>query len=273
MKSPIKWHGGKSYLSKWIIDQFPSRMRYTHYCEPFAGSLSVLFQHNPDGKSEVVNDMHSGLMDFWYCLQKMPHTLIHALTVTPLSQSVFEKSLEKPEAEMTIDRAYWFFVRYRQSRQGLGKNYCTPTIRTRRGMNENVSAWLSAVDGLQEAVGRLRRVEVRCMDAVTFIGQYDHENALFYVDPPYLHSTRVTRADYEHEFTEQQHVQLLAVLSGISGKFVLSGYPSELYDQYARDCGWRTESIEIDNKASGKKEKQKKTECLWMNFRNDEVKP
>lgn len=263
---PIKWHGGKSYLASWIIEHFPSRERYTHYNEAFAGGLSVLFEHDPIGKSEAVNDLNGGLSNFWKVLAQTPDRLIRALWGTPLSQSEFLEALKLNHDPDAVKKATAFFIRYRQSRQGLGKDYCTPTTRTRRGMNENVSAWLSAVDGLQEAHDRLRRVEVRNMDAVKFIEQYDHEKALFYLDPPYVHETRVTTKDYECEMSIDDHRRLLECLKSVKGMFLLSGYPNAMYSQYASENGWCVDYREIDNKASSKKSKEKKTEALWSNY-------
>jgi DNA adenine methylase len=277
MNQPIKWHGGKSYLASWILEHFPGRDRYTHYNEPFAGGLSVLFAHDFEGKSESVNDLNTDLTIFWQVLahEQLSARFIKAMSCVPLGNLSFEQSKAATQAPvvayeswegMALHRASAFFVRYRQSRQGLGKDYCTPTTRTRRGMNENVSAWLSAVDGLPEAFERLRRVEVRSMDAVKFIEQYDHEKAFFYLDPPYLHETRVTKKDYECEMSKEDHCRLLECLKNIKGMFLLSGYPSELYRQYSIENDWSMDCREIDNKASGKKSKDQKTECLWWNY-------
>ena len=104
------------------------------------------------------------------------------------------------------------------------------------------------------------------MDAVKFIQQYDHERALFYLDPPYLHETRVATKDYEIEMSVDDHSRLLDCLSNIRGKFLLSGYPNTLYDQAAVTNGWCSVQREIDNKASGKKAKDTKTEVIWMNY-------
>jgi DNA adenine methylase len=101
-------------------------------------------------------------------------------------------------------------------------------------MNEQVSAWLTAVDGLPEAHQRLRKVEIRSMDATKFIARYDHKNALFYCDPPYLHSTRAAKNAYEFEMDESDHISLIKCLKQI--------------------------------KASSSKTKELKTECLWMNY-------
>lgn len=274
---PIKWHGGKSYLASWILDHFPSRELYTHYNEPYAGGLAVLFAHDPNEKSEAVNDLNTDLTIFWQVLanEELAERFMKSMSCVPLGNLSFERSKAETQAPadandswsaMALRRASDFFIRYRQSRQGLGKDYCTPTTRTRRGMNENVSAWLSAVDGLPEAHERLRRVEIRNMDAIDFIRAYDHERALFYLDPPYVHETRVTTNDYEHELSIEGHRRLLECLTGIQGMFLLSGYQNELYSQYATENGWSVDYREIDNKASGKKSKDKRVEVLWRNY-------
>lgn len=138
--------------------------------------------------------------------------------------------------------------------------------RTRRGMNEQVSSWLTAVEGLPEVHARLKRVVILNDDALKVIRQQDGENTLFYCDPPYLHETRASTGEYQHEMTEEQHRALLLTLALVKGKFILSGYPSKLYDEFATRHGWRCQTVEIDNKASSAKSKEKKTECLWMNY-------
>jgi DNA adenine methylase len=271
MSQPLKWHGGKHYLASWILSHFPAREAYTHYAEPYAGGLSVLFAHDPEGKSETVNDVNGELINFWSVLASHEYAqeFIRAASCIPLSEDTFAASKywsDKPEQCSRVERALFFFVRYRQSRQGLGKDYTTPTKRTRRGMNEQVSAWLSAVDGLPEAHQRLRSVELRNKPAMAFIREYDHPQAMFYCDPPYLHETRVTTSDYEYEMSPKDHQELVDCLATIEGKFLLSGYDSEMYRDAAAKHGWRSVSKEIDNKASGKKNKEKKIEWLWMNY-------
>ena len=133
-------------------------------------------------------------------------------------------------------------------------------------MNEQASSLLTAIEGLPEIHERLKSVVILNDDAVKVIKQQDGEKTLNYLDPPYLHETRFSTGEYENEMSKAQHFALLDCLGHIEGKFILSGYPSKLYDDVAERFGWRCVEKQIDNKASSKKTKEMKTECLWMNF-------
>lgn len=272
---PHKWHGGKSPLASWLHSLAPKD--YTHRNIVYAGGLGEFWNWLPiEGISEAVNDANYELANFYHVLrspQLFPS--FHAgVDATLFGQSERERAkghCDEFEGKGVTDYAVWravqFFVRYRQSRQGLGKDYATPTTRTRRGMNENMSAWLSAVDGLAECHERLRRVEIRNLDAPEFIRIYDHPLALFYRDPTYRHKTRSTTKEYgPFEMTDEQHIVLLNTLLDVSGKFMLSGYRSDMYDRWALNGGWNRHDKDVDNKASSAKSKERKTECVWTNY-------
>lgn len=271
---PIKWHGGKSYLAPKIRELFAP---HTRYCEPYFGGGAVLLAGDGEGVAEYANDINHNLSHFWFVLREpgLFPDFVRRAQCQPLSEPDFDKACERLASRfveagvfprLPTEAAVDFFVVNRQSRQGLGRDFATPTRRLRRGMNEQVSAWLSAVDGLPEFHARLRRVEIRCMDALAFIRELDSPETLFYCDPPYLHETRSSTGEYEHEMTYEQHEALLHYLHRIRGQFLLSGYHSELYDKFAAVAGWRCVEFEIDNKASSKKAKEKKTECVWLNY-------
>jgi DNA adenine methylase len=269
--NPLKWHGGKSYLANWILGFEPKDC--VHYVEPYFGGGAVLFAREP-GKSEYVNDLNSNLTLFWRYLQDPVafDVLKRRLEATPLSEREFKKAQDilasKPRPADTTERAWAFFVVARQSRQGLLEDFATMSRnRTRRGMNEQASSWLSAIEGLPDAHERLRGVVVACKPALEVIRQQDGPKTWFYLDPPYLHETRTATDAYSRfEMGFDDHVELLETLTGISGKFALSGYPSALYNDFASSFGWRMESTVIDNKSSSKKKKDSKVECLWMNY-------
>ena len=266
---PLKWHGGKHYLAPKIVDLMP---RHLHYVEPYFGGGAVLFAKPCEGVSEVVNDIDGDLTNFWKVLQDEHQfsMLARRLDGTPFSESEWEdyqdvlagRSQDPPHV-----RAAAFFVRYRQSRQGLGKDFATLSRnRTRRSMNEQVSAWLSAVEGLPEAHERLQRVVILDHDALGVIRQQNGPKTHFYIDPPYLHETRTATSCYRHEMTYEQHQELVLLLSHIQGTFQLSGYRNKLYDSFARRHNWRRVEFNLPNNASGKKQKERMTECLWLNY-------
>lgn len=272
MRSPTRTHGGKYYLASDIVALMPEHKRYL---EAFAGGLSVLFAKPYEGVVEFVNDLNGELTNFWDVLTRPTAfgQLQRMAEATPLSEAVFEDidaiedKLYRHDFGPDATRAYKFLVRNRMSRQGLGRDYCTPTVRPRRGMNENVSAWLSTIDGLADVHARLRRVEVWRRPAIEAIKMLDGEDLLVYADPPYVFSTRKTKGEYGmHEMTDAQHVELLDCLSQMKGKFILSGYANKMYDSAANLHGWRRVDFDLPNNASSKKTKERKIECVWMNY-------
>jgi DNA adenine methylase len=63
---------------------------------------------------------------------------------------------------------------------------------------------------------------------------------------------------------EDQHAELLAVISNSKGLVMLSGYPSDLYDRRLRD--WHRHEFTLPNQAAGGKHKRQMTEVVWCNF-------
>lgn len=272
MNSIIRRHGGKKYLAQHIVRMFPP---HTRYIEPYFGSGAVLFQKSSDGITETINDLDKHLTNFWKVLQheKFFEEFARRIQATPFSEFEFEESQEvlktkrsDPEKKISLENAIAFFISNRQSRQGMQKNFATPSSRTRRKMNEQCAAWLTAVERLPEVHARLKRVEIRCLEAVDFIRKYDSEQTAIYADPPYPTETRRLKNAYQHEMTKDDHTKLLDCLTAVKGKFIISTYASDLYESYSQANNWNMTVIPIDNKASSAKKKEIKYETLYYNF-------
>lgn len=264
IQAPLKWHGGKWYLAPKIVALMP---KHVHYVEPFAGGLSVLLAKDPTGISEVVNDLNGDLSNFWNVLRCPTETekLQRYLEATPFSEDLFRRVIESPEGGTAVDRAWRFFVRCRQSLAGRMNGFATLSKnRVRRGMNEQASAWLGAIEGLAEVHARLKRVVILNRDALAVIRSEDTLNTLFYLDPPYLHETRTSTAVYQHEMSYQDHANLLDAILDCKGKVMLSGYRSDLYELKLK--GWKEHVFELPNQASGGREKRLMEEIVWCNF-------
>jgi len=282
----LKWWGGKQHLAKKIIDLMP---RHLHYVEAYCGGMAVLLNKNPfdirhqwgsvsseQGISEVANDIDGELQNFWSVLQqeKTFQRFRRIMEAIPFSERAFDEAANYRErtGDDVIDAVH-FFVRCRQSRTGEFRDFATLSKnRTRRRQNEQVSAWWNSIEGLENVRERLRRVVILNRPAAEVIQQQDGEKTLFYCDPCYLHydedgtPIRATIDNYKHEMTFEDHVALLKCLSKLEGMFMLSGYPSKLYERFRSSFGWNTHEFQIDNKAAGGKSKRKMTEIIWCNF-------
>lgn len=264
LAAPIKYHGGKHYLAKRIVALMPP---HTHYVEPYFGGGSVLLAKNPEGVSEVVNDIDGHLTHFWRVLQgeQSFERFRRVVEAVPFSEREWGDA-EQPQTDPVHQAVSWF-IRCRQSLAGRGDSFAPLSrSRRRRGMNEQASAWLSAVEGLPAVHERLKRVAVLNRDAVDVIRQQDGLDTLYYCDPPYLSQTRTAPDVYGHEMSGEDHVKLLKALSRIEGRFLLSGYDNCLYARAAEKWGWHCHRFEIPNHAAGGAVKRRMTECVWTNY-------
>ena len=265
---PLKWHGGKHYMARRIIALMPQHL---HYVEPFFGGGSVLLAKNPHGISEVVNDLNNRLTNFWRVLQDdndfAPFS--RRIEATPFSETEWQDAHKRGDASDPVADAVAFFINCRQSLAGRQDAFAgISRTRTRRGMNEQASAWIGAVEGLSAVHARLCRVVILDRPAIEVIQKHDGPETLFYLDPPYLHSTRTApNAYHRYEMTEMDHIELLRTVQGLSGKVLLSGYRSQLYDSTLAD--WSRHDFDLANNAAGGLNKRRMTECVWCNYTNE----
>src|SRR5262245_12487789 len=235
LTQPLKWHGGKFFLASQIVSLMPA---HTHYCEAFAGGLAVLFAKPFEGVSEVINDLNGDLTGFWRVLQNDDTfaRFIHIVQAVPFSRPEWEKASNHVRGEDAVADAAAFFIQCRQSMAGRMESFAPLSrTRTRRGLNEQASAWLTAVEGLTAVHARLKRVVVENDNALAVIKREDGPGTLHYLDPPYLDSTRTSPNVYAHEMSVADHKDMLDVLRGCRGKCMLSGYDSDLYRQALHD--------------------------------------
>ena len=95
--------------------------------------------------------------------------------------------------------------------------------------------------------------------------QHAHPDALIYLDPPYLHSTRVMRGRTygPYEMTEDDHSDLLDCITSLDAYVIISGYvdDSGLYDTRLR--GWK--SFQKRSRISAGRGTQIRLETIWCN--------
>jgi DNA adenine methylase len=134
-------------------------------------------------------------------------------------------------------------------------------------MNEQTSAWMGAVDGLNLVHSRLRRVAILNRPAVEVITSQDSENTLFYLDPPYVHDTRTTTKEYgEYEMSRNQHEELIDTVLSAKGRFIISMYHHPIYDALVDDRKWRLAEFDLPNNSAAGASKRRMVECIYISF-------
>lgn len=262
IRPPVKWHGGKRYLASRIVQHFPA---HRVYLEPFGGGASVLLNKRPV-EVETYNDQDQRITRLFRVLRDEGDAFVEQVRLIPYSQVEFESAARYPDGATHLQMAVCDFVRWRQSFGGKGQSWSYTTGRARGGMAGDVNAWWTAIDMLPQIIERLRRVQIICQSALEAIPRFDHVDGLIYCDPPYVHGTRSRGGTdvYAVEMSDEQHRQLAHLLKKCRANVILSGYPSQLYDELYHD--WTRIDFDIANHAAGGRSKARETECLWMNF-------
>lgn len=256
------WYGGKYSHLDFLMPLLPADA--THFCDVFGGSAAVLLNMKPY-PVETYNDIDSDLVNFFRTLRNQRAKLIQAIGLTPFSREELTLACQRTSGISDLERARRFFIRARQTRTGLAQTssqgrwaHCVLT--SRAGMAGAVSRWLGSVDGLAEIAQRLLRVQVENAPAIEVIQRYDSPETLFYLDPPYVHSSRGDRSTYRYEMTDDDHRELAKQLNKIRGRAVISGYRTELYDRLFR--GWQR--VDAPRRRCGSV-KTIRQESAWLN--------
>lgn len=266
-KRPVlRWHGGKWKLAPWIIGHFPP---HRIYVEPYGGAASVLLRKRPC-YAEVYNDLDDHVVGLFRVLRSPAQAsrLIDLLALTPFARGEFEDAYA--ETDDPVEEARRLVIR---SYMGFGSDGHNAETRTgfRGASNRSGTTpshdWRNYPQALKAVVQRVSGVVIENRPAVAVMTQHDGPQTLHYVDPPYLPETRSTKSRksgdryhaYRHEMTLVDHVELLAFLKTLEGMVVLSGYPSDLYDEALLPTWMRVERKALADGARAR------TEALWMN--------
>lgn len=262
----LRYHGGKFRLAPWVLQFFPP---HAVYVEPFGGAASVLML-KPRAKAECYNDLDGQIVNIFRLLRD-PETALELqrrVALTPFARDEFDWSYEPPIDDM--DAAHKLIVR---SFMGHGSDSATRGCRT--GFRAKLSddgrvrpsiEWATWPDTIPAFTRRLQGVTIENRDAIEVIQRMDSPKTLFFIDPPYVHSTRSALAGrsakthgYRHEMTDAEHRALAAVLHRLRGMVVLCGYPSELYSEDLFS-DWESYSRRAQSDHG-----KARTEVVWLN--------
>lgn len=245
---PFVWYGGKANLADWIISRMPE---HETYVEPFAGQAGVLF-NKPPSRVEVLNDFdtdvttffevlrdkrellegsavsipyfdesHDRLADRWFDGEMFEDDVVSAAVFLFLTHAqLYGKMSSKSSFDPTTPTSYYKRVQEMPSlQQRLTRD--SPDYFRERFAGEVDDVAVLAEQRLRD-INEGDEVQIRNDDFETVLREYDSEDTLAYVDPPYYG----TEEHYSETFEEDDHQRLVNTLNDFDGDWILS-YGSE----------------------------------------------
>lgn len=252
----VRYLGGKWKLAPWIISHFPP---HKIYIEPFGGGASVLLR-KPRVVNEIYNDLDGDIVNLFRMVRDHGPALRKCVELTPFARDEYDAAFSLDPVD-NLDRARITLIK---AWMGRGSDSLNKKRGFRLYLNANdrirstADEWARYPEALAEVTKRLQGVVIEHRDAFKVIHSHDQGEALIYLDPPYLHSTRGREARYKNEFTDSDHERLAEMAHTADSMIVLSHYPCALYDRLYGDWWSTTKDTYAD-------EAMPRTEKLWLN--------
>ena len=212
---------------------------------------------------ETINDLDCEVVNLFQCIREDPEKLSRLIIATPYSRKEYDDTYDVSDNIDTYDKARKFLIR---CWQGYGYR----TNGSKEGWKNDVQGrerayslkrWYCLPEQIYEAAERLRMVQIECRPAIELIERFDFENVFMYLDPPYLLETR-SQKQYKHEMTNLDHEEMLKILLQSKAKIMISGYESDMYNEYL--SGWKKRTY-----ASCAEGGLSRKEVIWMNYITD----
>jgi DNA adenine methylase len=265
-KQLIKYAGSKFGLIAKHLALMPPHI---HYISVFGGtSPDILCK--PHSALETYNDKSRNLYSIFLCLQddNKYRRLLKLFSNTTEGRQQFKDCLAllRSDEPDPVKRAWAYLV------VGVTCDYHKdPWLASNwRGSQWAARGKVAALpELLQKYRDRFRHVNLECLDWREIIRKYDSPDSLLYCDPPYPGGVLQSDANqyYEHTLTDEDHKDLLDMLTKLQGCVMLCGYNHPLYTRYL--FYWRKKSFERRCNMSTKKTRPKRIEQLWLNYEED----
>lgn len=256
-KTPISYYGGKQTMVSKILPLIP---QHKLYVEPFLGG-GAIFWAKPKSEMECINDLNGHVVTFYRVLKNDFPILRKLILETPTSRKIHRESefvLKNAEYFSDIKVAWAFWVQTNMSFSSTifgGYGYGKSDGCVKKVHNKKLAFTRHLTD-------RLERVDIECNDALKVIKSRDSADTFHYVDPPYHNANMGHYAGYN----TQDFVDLLTVLEGIQGKFLLSSYGSPELMEFAKRNSWQQQMHTKAIVACKGDRSKMKTEVLTANY-------
>ena len=258
-----KIFGGKNRYARKMIKVLPDVSNHRQYIEPFCGGAGILM-NKVRSETEVISDIDINIFRVLRTLRDNGPKLKQYLNDNYFNYTLenFVTAQQKIGHKNEVTHSAAYIAANRMSRTGLMKSFAT-SDRLRGGQMGDKNAWENYIQyEIDYTASRLQGVSILNTDAFTVLKKFATcDDTLVYLDPPYLHSTRVSKKAYLHEFASEDHERLLKLIKTLPAKIFISGYNSDLYQDYLK--GWKIYKFNQPSDSGMTKVKTRRVEYLW----------
>ena len=251
--------GSKTTYAGWIIDHIPE---HTQYIEPFGGAASVLVA-KPRSQLEVYNDLNGDCVQFFRAVRDRPDELKHWVENTPYSRQLFNEYVESypnwPDDIVEYAGRFIFVQSACFGGKGLTVNNPTYSVvkASSKLRDDNSNKWDNKPENISRVTKRFKSVNIEQLDYAELVDKYDHEDAFFYFDPPYVD---VGDDYYQVEEGGFNHKRFVDTLHDMEGKWLVS------YDQNLPNGLEDYRTVSREKVATMSAQNPTKIETLTMNY-------
>lgn len=239
--SPILYYYGAKYnIRRWTIGFFE---HHKMFIDGFCGTAIIALSKPLAPEMNIVNDRSEMIVNYLRILQREETCaeLARRLEFTPFARDEFCHLMKIMHTDPDpIERARAF----------AAGSFMTPasiTRPTRKSFQPIQFRFDRAADGyyypekidkLIEACKlagkKLRRYVIENQDVRELLPRYNHENILFYLDPPYPLDSRhrgKKTCEYNFELSDSDHEEIARMVHDSKSQFVIASNENEMYER------------------------------------------
>ena len=268
MKTPIAYYGGKQTLCKHIIPMIP---KHKIYIEPFFGGGAVFFAKKPSAV-EIINDLNGEVINFFEVLKNKFEELDEEIKFTIHSKDLYKKSYEiykRPNEYTEVERAWAFWFQTQGTMLNSPGNGLSYGINFKDNCNQMRTHYNKREKFRKEYSGRLKNTYIENKEALEVLKNRNYIDGFYFIDIPY---PGADQGHYENMFSSEDLKELLEVLVGCKGKFILTTYITDEVQEFVEKNGWKTKIVKRLIASSLKsKNKRVQEEYLIYNYSLEEI--
>ena len=222
--------------------------------------------NKPVSDIETVNDLDSDVVNLFRCIQKDSERLARLVMTTPFSREEYERQFDGCTSTLyasNFQRAAGFLIKCWQGHGFRTNGYKVGWKNDVVGREKAYALWnwYRLPDWIIDITERLRKVQIENRPALEVIERFNYSQVFMYLDPPYMLGTRSGK-QYMHEMTDAEHEELLQMIIQSRAKIMISGYETDMYNDYL--SGWEKRQF-----SSWAEHGNPRIETVWMNYKAD----